>query len=242
MPSIEQLVGRQIELGELRRRMEPKGSEAHQVLYKGAAYGPCLLLSRECGSGGTSLARLIGERLGWQVFDRDIVEAVARCAHVRRQLIESVDERVRSGWREILRKLAEGEGVGQESYLHSLRAVILALGHHGNVIILGRGAKYILPPECAVRVRLVAPPDLRARRVAERESIPLNKAWHRIEQTDAERAAFIRNAFGKDIGAPEDHDLVLNTGEMNLEEAAERVLAKLQAKLQVQPGTAACAR
>ena len=240
MSSIEHLVGRQIELGELRRRLEPKASRLRQPRFVGGAYGPCLLLSRECGSGGTSLARLVSERLKWQVFDREIVEEVARSAHVRRQLIESVDERVRVGWSEFCRKLAEGEGIGRESYLHHLRHVILALSHHGEIIILGRGAIYILPPECAVRVRLQAPLEARARRVAEREEIPFHKARRRVEQTDIERAAFIREAFGKDVDATENYDLVLDTGELSLEAAAEIVVAKLQTKLHVQLETASC--
>lgn len=240
MSNIEQLVGTQIAVGELRRRLEPERLPNHGR--RSEAYGPCLVVSRECGSGGTSLAQLIGERLKWQVFDREIVEEVARSAHVRRQLIESVDERVRSAWSEFRHRLLEGEGIDRESYLHHLRQVILALGHHGNVIILGRGAVYILPPDCAVRVRLVAPLELRARRVAEREKIALNKAQRRVEQIDAGRAAFIRAAFGKDVNAAEDYDLVLNTGDLSLEAAAEIVLAKLQAKLHAQLETAPCGK
>jgi cytidylate kinase len=242
MAGIEEVVGRQIAIGELKRRLEPKGSGVVRKCVTGEFYRPCLLLSRKCGSGGTSLARLLGERLRWQIFDREIVEEVARSAHVRRQLIESVDERGRSGWGEFRRMLVEGEGVGRELYLHHLRHVILALGHHGDVIILGRGAVYILPCECAVRVRLVAPLELRARRVAERESIPLNRARRRVEQTDAERAAFIREVFGKDVDSGEDYDLVLDTGDLSLEAAAAIVLARLQSKLHVQLETAPCGK
>ena len=242
MSCIAQLVGKQIELGEIRRRVESQDSGPLGIRRRPEDYGPCLLISRQCGSGGTSLARLIGERLRWQVFDREIVEEVARSAHVRSNLIDSVDERVRHGWREFSRKMIEGEGVGRESYLRHLREVVLALGHHGNVIILGRGANYILPPECAVRVRLVAPVEICVRHVAERENISLSKARHRVEQTDAERAAFIREVFGKDIGAAEDHDLVLNTGETSLEEAADSVLTKLHSKLHVQLVPTPCAK
>jgi cytidylate kinase len=240
MASIEHLVGRQITLGELRRSQEPKHAGRGVERFLGGAYGPCLVISRQCGSGGTNLAQLTSERLKWQVFDREIVEEVARSAHVRQQLIESVDERVRSGWSEFRRRLAEGEGIGRETYLHHLRHIILALGHHGEVIILGRGAIYILPPECAVRVRLMAPLEQRAQRVAERENISLKKARHRVEEIDAERVAFLREAFGKDVAATEDYDLVLDTGELTLEAAAERVLAKLEAKLHVRLETAPC--
>jgi len=240
MSSIEQLVGRQIALGELRRSLGPNGSGLPGDRRTGEAYGRCLAISRKCGSGGISLARLFSNRLKWQIFDREIVEEVARSAHVRRQLIDSVDERVRSGWSEFRRKLAEGEGIGRQSYLYHLRHVILALGHHGDVIILGRGANYILPPQCAVRVRLVAPLEIRAQRVAERENISLNKARRRVEQTDDERAAFIRELFGKDVNSVQDYDLVLDTGDLSLEAAAEIVLAKLQEKLHLQPETAPC--
>jgi cytidylate kinase len=242
MVNIARLVGRQIEIGEMRRRLASQDAGPPGMQRMAGDNGPCLLLSRECGSGGTSLARLIGDRLNWQVYDREIVEEVAHSAHVRCQLIDSVDERVRHGWREFARKLAEGEGVGHEKYVWHLREVILALGHLGCVIILGRGANYILPPECAVRVRLVAPLELRVRRVSERESMSLSRALHFVKQTDAERAEFIRKVFGKDVGAPEDHDLVLDTGGMSLETAAERVLAILHSKLHVEAESLSCAK
>jgi hypothetical protein len=242
MANIEALVGRQTALWELRRRLEVERSEPPGPGPKDEPYRPCLLVSRECGGGGTSMARLVCERLRWQIFDREIVDEVARSAQVRRQLIDSVDERVRSGWREFFRVLADGEGIGRESYLFHLRQVILSLGHHGGVIIVGRGANYILPPECTVRVRLVAPLEVRCRHMAELKSISLNKARRHVEQIDAERAAFVREAFGRDVNAPEDYDLVLNTGVISLPEAAEITLAKLQAKLQVQPETAPCTK
>jgi cytidylate kinase len=230
---IEQLVGRQIATGELKRRLEPKDSGFTRESLTGEDYRPCLAISRKCGSGGTSLARLVSERLKWQVFDREIVEEVARSAHVRRQLVDSVDERVRWGWSEFRRKLGEGEGLGRKAYLYHLKQVILALGHHGDVIILGRGANYILPPDCAVRVRLIAPLEMRAARVAQRERISLHRARRSIEQIDAERAAFIREAFGRDVNSPEDYDLVLDTADLGIEAAVETVLAMVHAKLHV---------
>ncbi len=242
MTSLEHLVARQLELCELRRRLEQESAVPPPALVKGVGYGPCLLISRECGSGGMRLARLVSERLGWQIFDRELVEAVARSAHVLPRLIASVDERIRSGWREFGHRLAEGEGIGREAYLYHLRQVIVSFGHHGNVIIVGRGANYILPPECAVSVRLVAPLESRSRRWAERENVSLNRARHRLEQIDAERATFVREAFSRDVNSAENYDLVLNTGELGLEAVAELVLAKLQAKLHVPAERTPCGK
>jgi len=242
MSNIGQLVSRQIALCEIKRRFEEENLRPAPVKVDNVAYGPCLLVSRERGSDGTSLSHLIGERLGWRVYDREVVEEVARCAQVREQLIASVDERVRSHWSETARWLAEGEGVGRQTYLVFLRQVLLTLGHHGDVIIIGRGAHHILPPECAVRLRVVAPIEVRAKRLAERGNISLAKARHEVERTDAERTAFIREAFSRDAASPLEYDLVLNTGEMSLEVAANIVLEALHAKLGVQRETASCAR
>ncbi|HOA62594.1 MAG: cytidylate kinase-like family protein [Verrucomicrobia bacterium] len=242
MTSLEHLVGRQFDLCELKRRLHSEYPRPPPVRVTSTGYGPCLLVSRECASGGTRLARLIGERIGWRVFDREIVDEVAHSANVRRQWIASVDERVRHGWSEFWRKLAEGEGVGRETYLHHLREVILLLGQQGEVIILGRGANYILPAERAVSVRLRAPLEVRVRRFAERERVSMERARRLVEQTDAERAAFIREAFGRDVDSTEDYDLVLNMDELGVEAAAEAVLAKLQERLGVQPESVPCER
>lgn len=241
MSHIEELVAKQLELCELRRRLEPEELRTRPPPGNGTTFGRCLVISRECGSGGSRLARIVGERLGWQVFNREIVEEVARCAHVRQQLIKSVDERVRSGWREWRRRFIEGEGVGRESYLTHLREVILALGHHGNVVIVGRGANYILPLETVVSVRVVAPLDERARRVAARDGISEDKARRLVERTDTERAAFIREVFAREVGACASYDLIVNTGELSLEAATDLVLAKLERKLHVTAEPMPCA-
>src|SRR5512136_225916 len=60
------------------------------------SFGPYLLISREKGAGGSSVGQLAGKRLGWQVFDKEIVDAIAQKARVRRELIESLDERHRA--------------------------------------------------------------------------------------------------------------------------------------------------
>lgn len=51
------------------------------------SFGPYLLISREKGAGGSAGGQLAGERLDWQVFDKQIVDAIAAKANVRRELI-----------------------------------------------------------------------------------------------------------------------------------------------------------
>jgi len=201
---------------------------------EGISYGPCVLVSRECGSGGGHLARRGAERLGWHLYDREIINEVAHSAHVREPLIASVDERVRSAW-ESLRLAWQHGPIARETYLYHLRQVLLSLGHHGDVVILGRGAQYVVPPSCALRVRVIAPPHIRAERVAQREGLPLAAAASRIEKVDTERAAFIRANFQRNAVSPLDYDLIINTGEVSLETAEQIILDSLSGKLHVPP-------
>jgi cytidylate kinase len=154
-------------------------------------------------------------------------------------LVQSVDEHVHSGWERGLRDLLL-DGLSDEWYSRHLREIVMALGHHGNVVIVGRGAQYFLPSQCAVRVRLVAPLETRAKRVAERQKLPLEEAKLKVEEIDKERAAFVWKTFKKDVGSPLNQDITINTGEVSIESALRIVLAALQEKLGVsakkQPG------
>src|SRR6516164_8466803 len=52
-----------------------------------------IAFSREAGARGTSVARQVGARLGWPVYDHELLEHIAREMKVRVGLLETVDER-----------------------------------------------------------------------------------------------------------------------------------------------------
>ena len=220
-------------------RRLPCCCRVRHLSHNGVEFGPCVLISRECGSGSSLLAEKIGQALGWNVFDSKIVDEIAKAARVHHTLVRSVDESVHSHWEQTWRELLLNE-LTDKGYLHHLGQVVTALGHQGNVVIVGRGAQYLLPPQCALRVRLVAPLEKRAEHIAELESLTLEEARIKIKQVDAKREAFLWKIFRKDAGAPLNHDLILNTGTISIDGAAKIVLAALEAKLgvsiQKQPG------
>lgn len=234
MASVLWTIDQQLKTWELRHRLEELVKPGRHV-EQGIAYGPCLLISRERGSGGTRIARLAARRLEWQVFDREVLDQVARLARVRRKLLETVDEKTRLAWDGGWQPELKPEEIGYEMYLRCLRQVVLTLGHHGDVVILGRGANYLLPSQCSLRVRVVAPLEARIRRLTQSERCAPEEAHRYIRTFDAERAAFIRQSFQCDANSPLNYDLVINTGEISLETAVELVLMALAHKLGVRP-------
>ncbi len=231
MATMMRVLEKQVGLWELKRRLEDLGDRAGRYLEGHRAYGPFLLVSRERGSGGCQVARWVGERLGWSVFDREIVDQIAQRAHVMQQLVATVDPETRASWEESWQPALEPKDMSYENYLRGLRQVVLALGHHGDVVILGRGAQYLLPTRCGLRVRFVAPFEQRVRRIAELEKRPVADVQAWLPKLDADQADFIRRCFQHDLNSPFDYDLLINTGEIGLGPAVELVLAALRAKL-----------
>lgn len=197
-------------------------------------YGPFLIVSREKGAGGNAVARLVGKRMGWQVFNNEMVDEIAKQAHVRRQLIESLDERVQATIQDIIGQLLNPQAIGTSDYLGYLKQVVLTLGHQGDVIIVGHGAQFILPGQFGLSVRMVAPIETRIERIADKAHLSRKAAQVEVEKTDRERVKAVRRHFGHDVTDPLSHDLIINTAVLSVEAAAEVVITALQRKLGVQ--------
>lgn len=197
------------------------------------SYGPYLLISREKGAGGSAVGRLAGKCLGWQVFDNEIVDAIAQKANVRRELIESLDERDRAMIHDAVEEWLDPKSFGKAGYLAHLREILLTLGHQGNVVIVGRGAPYALPGQFGLRVRMVAPVEVRVRRVANHKNMSLDRARDAIKKSDRERARLAFKEYRRAVTDPLNYDVTINTAELTAEDATEVVLTALQRKLDV---------
>src|SRR5262245_60312859 len=91
--TMDQLVERACQHWERRHRAEI--AEAGESLPGGRAF--TITLAREAGTQGTAVAHEVGKRLGWNVYDHELLERIAQDKGLRTDLLESVDER-HSGW------------------------------------------------------------------------------------------------------------------------------------------------
>ena len=82
-------------------------------------------------------------------------------------------------------------------------------------------------------MRLVAPLEARTKRLSEQEKLSLKQARLKVEGIDKERAAFIWKNFRQDVASPLNHDLIINTGGISIEDTTELVLDAIERKLGV---------
>jgi cytidylate kinase len=186
-----------------------------------------IAVSRECGAGGTSVATAVGERLGWPVYDNELVERIAREMHLRASLLDSVDERRKSWLVECAEAFSSKRVVSENAFVRHLVETVLSLGTHGECVIVGRGAAHLLPPATTLRVRLVADQEERVLALSRRLGLTHAEAARRVAATDRERTHFIRDHFQKDPTDPQNYDLVLNTSRLTYAACAGLVIEAL---------------
>lgn len=195
---------------------------------------PILALSRELGSGSRLVAEELHIRTGYEIFGSALIKEIAENIQVSRQLIDRLDERSRSRISALFETLFWGESqVKGSDYFRSLVQVISALIEQGGVILLGRGAHFLLPEKMGLRVRLIAPLERRIQNITKYYQIDSDTALERIQTSDRQRAEFARTYFNKDLKNPTDYDLILNMGNISSHTAAnliENALSALESR------------
>ena len=111
--------------------------------------------------------------------------------------------------------------VALQSLWADLRAIDDAVRIGGKGVIVGRGAHFRLDPQVTLRVRVIAPLELRTARVAARDGLSRDDARAKILRIDGERIAFNKQHYGADISDPSHYDLVVNAGTLGIEGAAD---------------------
>ena len=192
---------------------------------------PVITVSSEPGSGGTMVAQEIAKRLDFDYFHRDIVEGIARSAEIRSTVIDSIEKERLSGIEDFIASLVRDNYLYPGIYLEHLLMVIGAIAEHGNAVIVGRGANFILPLNERFSVRIISPLEIRVQNVARWHNVPVEKARQRVIQRESKRRAFVRQSFNANITDPHNYDLVINTGKMKIKSAAEAVIGALMADL-----------
>jgi cytidylate kinase len=192
---------------------------------------PWITVSRQLGSGGSELAHALATRLGWQLFDREIVARIAADSKTGESAVRDHDERPAGILQEQLSALIVPKEAGHAAYVDRLTRVIAEIARDGRAVILGRGANWFLDPARGVRLRVVAPEHERVRRLAERLGAGHElEAARKIRDADAAQRGFIRQSFGRDVDDPTGYDLVLNLGSLPGDVAAGIVVSLLRTR------------
>jgi cytidylate kinase len=201
---------------------------------------PVVTISRQFGAGGSSVAALVADALHAEIVDKKLIDEVAVRLHMQPGEVEAETERPRTMLERLVRSFSALEpGIGaawtppypdpffdaRAEIIHLTEQVIREVASGGNVVIIGRGAGFVLRDvEGVFRVFLRAPEPIRVKVVMARFGYAESEARRKIQEVDSNRAAYNKQLYGHDWCDPDEHDLIINTGQIDYETASQIIL------------------
>ncbi len=214
---------------------------------------PAITISRQYGSGEQEIADRVCELLGYSFFDKWFMARVAAEVGLSKDEIVDFSEddykvksfltrtselfSVRSRRTASVPVLAQGYGeaptlsvtqMDEKAAVELANSTIRAAYKQGYVVIVGRGGQMVLRDKPDVlHVRLEAPLDARVARVQDAEQLSAQEARQLIEQRDRASAEYLAHFHRVRWDDPLLYHLVINTGKMPPEGAAQLIVSAL---------------
>jgi cytidylate kinase len=183
---------------------------------------PVITISRQLGSLGSQVARDVAGALGNRLVWRDLINESARRACAPCTALAVIDDLGLLGIDLTKKEI--------RSYRQALQNVMEELYEEGNAVILGRAGQVMLGGKPSVlHVRIIAPAELRAQRVASRQRISINKAKAQVKASDKNRRKFLKTFFKINWNDPLLYDLVINTAQLDAVQSAGLIVQAAQA-------------
>ncbi|HOO89180.1 MAG TPA: cytidylate kinase-like family protein [Syntrophales bacterium] len=184
---------------------------------KGEAPLPVITFEREPGSIVTDQVHRIAQELKLDVIDARIIHEVAKSVRMSEKVVSYLDEKTRTILDNWILYLRTTRFLLADEYVRHLTKVIGTIGKQGGAIIIGRGANLILPPDETLRVRFIAPMEIKIRNIMHELNLDEEDAKKQIFLKESERRDSVRKNFKVDIEDPANYDLIINTEFMETE-------------------------
>jgi Cytidylate kinase-like family len=234
--SIEAIIDRQLRRWENERRL---ARAANNVREPAPVSHPIITVSREHGSRGREVAARLADQFQYTLLHRNAIERISESTGYTQRLLEVLDEHARSrleGW---LDSLLWGDCLDESDYAKGLFKTVRSIASLGGVVVVGRGANFIVGPDRGVHVRVVAPFEDRSANLMRRKNLSRTDAEREIRAVDAERAKFVRKLFGRSVSDPLAYDITVNESGRPLDELVEILAQVARTKIERLRGTAA---
>ncbi len=187
--------------------------------------GLTVAVSREAGARGGTIAASLGRKLGWQVYDQELLEYATNESPLHQELIDGLSPAARQWVETRLDQLLREQSISQNPSLQEMVRAVLALGARGNAVLVGRGAGSVLPSETTLNVRVVAPLADRIAYMSQWLRLTVEEAAERVRQRDSQRADFLGVHFHTQPSELYSYDLILNSSLLG-EDACTALIAQ----------------
>lgn len=178
---------------------------------------PLVAMTREMGSLGMDVARILEAELGVPLVYHEIIDQLADKMRLRKSHVI----RLLGGKANLFERLT-----ADKTSLSIFTADEIFKVASKGAVLRGWGAAHMLRPvQHAICVRVCAPFELRVERMMERlDNDDRDAIVAEVRNSDEAQGAIVRRHFGLDWQQPEFYDLSLNTERLSVAQCAEEIV------------------
>lgn len=192
-------------------------------------------IGREFGSGGKEIGEKLAQRLGIQLYDRELLQHAAKESGFCEEIFENHDEKPTNSF--LYSLVMDTYSVGGYTTSPFLdmplnHKVFLAqfesikkIAAAESCVIVGRCADYALSenPDC-INIFIHADLETRIKRVSQRMNLTENKAKDIIQKKDKQRASYYNYYTSKRWGDSGSYHMTLDSGKLGIDGCVELIL------------------
>lgn len=191
-----------------------------------------ITISREFGSGGRSIGKMLAEKMGYQYYDKELIERVVQKTNLSEEFVGKSGEYAPSA--NLFSYAFVGRnrsGMSVDDYLwKEQKKIILELAEEGNCVIVGRCADYILRnrTDC-LNVFIHADKQFRAERIVKLYGETDKNPEKRLMDKDKKRAINYQYYTDQRWGVAENYHISLDSSEFGLSACVNIIMELAQA-------------
>ncbi|MEG2543818.1 MAG: cytidylate kinase-like family protein [Longicatena sp.] len=199
-----------------------------------------IIISREFGSGGREIGRMIAEQLNIPFYDKEVIELAARDSGLDKELFEENDTRTSRGFRffeAIGSTLGSPAATLTELSLNDRLFIVQSqvienIAEQGSCVIIGRCADYVLADnKDALSVFIHADMKDRKERAIHSYEVDDRDIESSIKKIDKRRANYYGYYTDRKWGQAKNYDVCINSSTFGIERTVEIIKSLAQKKV-----------
>ncbi len=191
-----------------------------------------ITLSREYGSGGRYIGKLVAEKLGIKLYDKEFIAKLAEETGLSSEYIEN-NEQKRGALETLNNGYYSGLSNSDELFIKESE-LIKKVASENSCIIVGRCADFILKENKNVfKVFVYSNMEDKVKRATDIYGLDKNKAEKEINRINKLRANHYKYYTEKDWNNPENYDICINSDSLGVEKSADLICEMLKEKAQI---------
>lgn len=188
-------------------------TEIHEgnLTYKG--HHIVITISREYGSGGRFVGKLVAEKLGISFYDKELISLSAKKSGLSEEYVELVDEKKKSG--------NYANNNDDRLFIAEIK-VIEQLAKKESCVIVGRCADYILKDnKDTIKVYLYSDDENKVKRAVKYYGLDEIDALKQINKINKERQKHYKFYTNREWKNQNNYDLLINVDKYGVEKTAD---------------------